>query len=98
MFYLYVLKSETDKKYYYGSTTNLKRRYKEHVDGKVSATKYRRPLHLVYYEAYENIEFAISREKQVKMSGSVRAALHKRFYSVSVEDGPARPSAGQPGQ
>lgn len=79
MYYFYVLKSELDKKFYYGSTNDLKRRYSEHKNGKVAATKYRLPLDLVYYEAYLTLKKARLREKQVKESGSVRLALCRRI-------------------
>lgn len=52
MYYFYVLQSDADNGYYYGSTVNLKRRIAEHTDGRVDSTSYRRPLKLVYYEAY----------------------------------------------
>lgn len=64
--------------YYYGSTKNLKIRFAEHVKGNVSSTRYRRPLVLIYYEAYQEHSQAIFREKQVKASGAIRASLHKR--------------------
>jgi putative endonuclease len=54
MFYVYVLKSIKDKKLYIGKTNDLKRRIKEHNNAKVSATKERLPMELVYYEAYKN--------------------------------------------
>lgn len=79
MNYFYILKSEIDFGYYYGSTTNLKKRVAEHNAGLVRSTKFRAPLALVYYEAYQDIINARLREKQVKLSGSVRAALHKRI-------------------
>ena len=68
-----------DNKYYYGSTTDLQRRFKEHKSGEVTATKFRRPLKLVYYEAYEYIEQVRIREKQVKSSGSIRKSLLNRI-------------------
>jgi len=78
MFYVYVLKSQKDKKHYIGFSINLKSRYKEHCDGKVSATFYRRPLILVYYEAYNNRKIAQKRERQLK-SGKAHIALIKRL-------------------
>ncbi len=79
MNYFYILQSKTDNKYYYGSTNDLRRRYKQHVDGKVKATSYRLPLNLVYYEAYASISQARKREQQVKASGSVRQSILKRI-------------------
>jgi len=41
---VYILQSEKNKRYYIGSTDNIKRRLKEHNIGKVMATKNLRPL------------------------------------------------------
>ncbi|MFH1543063.1 MAG: GIY-YIG nuclease family protein [Patescibacteria group bacterium] len=46
IYYVYVLKSKKDSKLYYGFTRNLNKRLVEHNSGKVTSTKYRRPLHL----------------------------------------------------
>jgi putative endonuclease len=53
-YYVYVLKSEKDGKLYVGKTTDLVRRVKKHENGEVKATKGRRPLTLVFYEAFKN--------------------------------------------
>ncbi len=53
MFYVYVLKSSKDEELYIGSTNDLKRRIKEHQSGKSFSTNLRRPLELIYYEAYK---------------------------------------------
>jgi putative endonuclease len=66
MYYTYVLKSLKDLLLYIGSTDNLKRRFKEHSNGEVQSTKYRRPLKLIFYEAFSNREDAICREKYFK--------------------------------
>ncbi len=79
MYYFYVLLSKKDDKYYYGSTDNLKRRFHEHQIGKVNSTKYRLPLELIYYEAYNHLELARKRERLVKRSGTARQSLHKRI-------------------
>jgi putative endonuclease len=52
MYYVYVLKSIKDGKLYTRKTSNLKRRIREHNSGKVISTKARRPLELVFYEAF----------------------------------------------
>jgi putative endonuclease len=66
MFYVYILFSEKDKQLYTGFTPNLKSRFKAHTDGFVKATKYRRPLKLIYYEAYVKELDARRREKYLK--------------------------------
>ncbi len=78
MCYVYVLKSEKDGNLYIGSTVNLKLRFQEHINGKVKSTSYRRPLELIYYEAYKNENIARKRERQLK-SGKAHVALRKRL-------------------
>ena len=76
MWYAYVLQSKQDKKLYTGCTNDLRTRFKLHNDGKVPATKFRRPLILIYYEAYMNKNDAFEREKWLK-SGWGRNYLKK---------------------
>ncbi len=52
MHYVYILYSTKDGKLYIGSTPDLKARIAKHENGFVLATKYRRPLTLIYYESY----------------------------------------------
>ena len=80
MYYVYVLKSMKDSKLYLGRTDDLRRRKHEHDNGKVSATKYRRPLKLVFYEAYVSKEDAVRREryfKTTKGKSSLKMMLRK---------------------
>lgn len=53
MYYIYILFSEKDKQLYTGFTPDLKSRVKAHINGFVKTIKHRRPLKLIYYEAYE---------------------------------------------
>jgi len=78
MFYVYVLKSGKDNKLYVGSTSNLSRRIKEHNEGKVKSTSYRRPIELIYYEAYREEDIARKREHLLK-SGKAHVELKKRL-------------------
>ena len=66
MYYTYVLKSEKDTKFYVGFTKNLKLRFEQHQGGFVDATKNRRPLKLIYYEACIDPNDAVKREKYLK--------------------------------
>ena len=65
-YYTYVLLSEKDKKHYTGYTKNLKLRFEKHTKGLVPATKDRRPLKLIYFEACLNQKDALKREKYLK--------------------------------
>ena len=72
MHYTYILHSLKDKKLYIGSTSNLKKRFKEHVEGKVFATKGRLPLKLIFYEAFLDTKDAVRREKYFKTNSGKR--------------------------
>lgn len=84
MFYAYVLKSKKDFQFYTGSTNDLRRRFKEHNDGEVLSTKTRRPLDLIYYEAYKSEKDARKRESSLKLRSRAYAQLKKRIVN-SVE-------------
>ncbi len=66
MFYAYILKSEKDGKYYYGSCENLDLRIKKHNAGQVRATKYRTPVLLHYKEEFSTRSEAFKREQFFK--------------------------------
>jgi len=90
MFCVYVLQSLKDKKLYIGYTADLKSRLIEHKKGDVATTKNRRPLVLIYYEAYRSKKDAKIREKFLK-TGQGREFIKKNIiYSrVSAQGGPA---------
>lgn len=75
MFYVYILQSEKDKNIYTGFTSDLKNRFQEHINGKVVSTKNRRPLKLVYYEAYLSEKDARKRETYLKDGGKAKNSL-----------------------
>jgi len=81
MFYTYVLYSDKDEKLYIGSTPDLKNRFKKHSTGLVKSTKNRRPLTLIYYEAYLLKSDSIRREKFLK-SGGGRKELAKQLEDI----------------
>ena len=65
--YVYILKC-SDGSYYTGITSNLPKRILEHTTGKHldSYTYNRRPIELVYYAEFTDINLAIQSEKQIK--------------------------------
>jgi putative endonuclease len=65
-FYVYILESIKDGKFYTGFTSDLEKRLDDHNSGKVLSTKSRIPFVIVYYEACLVIEDAIHREKYLK--------------------------------
>lgn len=79
MFYVYILKSKKDNNLYTGSTNDLKRRFIEHNKGRVESTCFRRPLELVYYEAYASEVDARNREKSLKLRANALSQLKRRI-------------------
>lgn len=79
MFYVYVLKSKKDKRFYIGFTSNLKKRIHEHNTGLVFSTKLRIPFEVVYYEAYKSKNDAKKREYNLKLRSRAFAQLKNRI-------------------
>jgi len=71
-YYVYVLKSEKDGRFYTGYTADLKERLLQHNSGKVNSTKNRIPLKLMYFEGCLNQQDATHREKYLKTSWGKR--------------------------
>ncbi|HEX7016265.1 MAG TPA: GIY-YIG nuclease family protein [Cyclobacteriaceae bacterium] len=64
--YVYILLC-CDMSYYVGSTTDLEKRFVEHLLGEGSNyTRKRLPVKLVYFEIFDRIDEAFNREKQIK--------------------------------
>ncbi|MCK4526863.1 GIY-YIG nuclease family protein [candidate division WOR-3 bacterium] len=83
MYYTYVIRSRKDGRLYTGSTCDLRKRLKDHNDGKVRSTKGRRPFDLIYYEACINEQDARAREKYLKTGMGKRYIRNRmrRFLS-----------------
>ena len=79
MFYFYVLQSVGDRDLYFGFSSDLRQRAKEHNKGRVPATEKRRPLRLVYYEAYLSEKDARNRERQIKLRAQAFTSLKRRI-------------------
>ena len=66
MYYVYILKSDKDKRRYTGFTEDIERRLNNHNNGLVKSTRNRLPLKLIYKEEYSNKADALKREKFFK--------------------------------
>ncbi|MFH0814930.1 MAG: GIY-YIG nuclease family protein [Candidatus Falkowbacteria bacterium] len=66
-YYVYILRC-SDGSYYTGVTNNINHRINQHNDGQKTFcyTYSRRPVVLVYYEEFVDVDKAIAREKQLK--------------------------------
>lgn len=67
IYYVYIVKC-SDNSYYIGFTNDLERRINEHNDGlnSESYTYTRKPVELVFYHEFNDVNQAIRFEKQVK--------------------------------
>lgn len=79
-YYVYVLRSQKDRKLYTGFTDNLVVRFKRHSSGLVKSTQDRLPLELIYYEACINKLDAMHREKYLKTHHG-KQFIYKRLKS-----------------
>ena len=66
MYFVYVLLSLQDHKFYIGFSKDIKKRLKDHNSGRNTSTKARRPFELIYYEAHYAKEDALRRERYFK--------------------------------
>ena len=66
-YYVYIMTNKSNKVLYTGVTNDLRNRIFEHKEKLVEGfTKRYNIIKLVYYEACDNIQSAIAREKQIK--------------------------------
>ncbi|MBU3942720.1 GIY-YIG nuclease family protein [Patescibacteria group bacterium] len=88
MYYIYVIKSQKDDKFYIGQTNNVERRLIRHNKGMVKSTKNRRPFCLVFQEEFGTRKEAINREtylKSLKGGNEFKKILNKYLYSGMVQ-------------
>ena len=81
MYYVYVLYSLKDYKFYIGKCKDLYQRIEKHNNGWVRSTRYRRPLQLVHSEVFAEAKDAYLREKELKYpsAGKFKEELRKRL-------------------
>ena len=78
-YYVYVLRSKLDGKFYTVFTYDLEKRLQDHNSGKVNSTKTRVPFEIVYYEVSYCIDDATHREKYLK------STYGKRFIKNRIK-------------
>ena len=85
MWYVYVLQSKKDGMWYTGYTDDLRNRIERHNTGLIYATRKRRPLKAIYYEACLNEQDAKMREQYLK-SGPGKKYIRNRlkFYFANL--------------
>jgi putative endonuclease len=66
MFYVYILKSEINNAYYFGSSEDIDKRIVTHNKGLVRSTKRYVPWEVVHAEKFDSLREARARELQIK--------------------------------
>lgn len=72
MYYVYLLESKRTRRFYVGSTRDLKRRLERHNLGQSASTRPYRPWKLIYFEACTDEHDARRRERYLKTSEGMR--------------------------
>ncbi len=83
MYSIYILLSKRDGRLYVGCTSDVDERIIRHNNGHVKATKFRRPLELIYKEEFVDKSEAFSRERFFKSlwSGKIKKKILKDYMA-----------------
>ena len=85
MYFVYLLESSINNKWYIGYTpAKVLNRLVQHNKGKVQSTKAFKPWKIIYYEAYINRSDALGRERFLK-SGAGRRFLKKQLKNYFLK-------------
>ena len=87
MFYVYVLKSLVNNRYYFGYANDINLRLRKHNNGDVQSTRKFRPWKLLGFEVYGKLNEARWREHELKNHGSKRKTFIKSFERGSTPEG-----------
>ena len=72
MFYVYILYSKNDDRFYVGMTANIQQRIRDHNSGRNKSTKPYRPWIVVHTDVFQNRTDARRREKYLKTAAGRR--------------------------
>ena len=76
LYFVYIMTNYKNTVLYTGVTNNLKKRVYEHKNKLIEGfTKRYNIVKLIYYEVYEDIRYAIEREKQIKKGSRKRKEI-----------------------
>ena len=83
MYFVYIIQSNANQKWYVGTSEDPERRLLEHNAGKTKSTKGYIPYQLIYKEAYATKREARKREILIKKSGRIRKELKQQLTASS---------------
>lgn len=88
MAFVYIIKSLTSGKYYIGSTSDINRRFKQHINGHTHTTKRFGELELVFSQKYTDLKDAriIERKlKKLKRKDYIEKIIKDGFIRIASE-------------
>ncbi|MCX6757823.1 MAG: GIY-YIG nuclease family protein [Candidatus Nomurabacteria bacterium] len=85
MFYIYILNSIKNGRYYVGSCEDINIRLTRHNKGLVKSTKFYIPWKIVYTEEYKTLSEARKREYQIK-SWKKRSEIEKLIKHLNFKE------------
>ncbi|MBN4049683.1 GIY-YIG nuclease family protein [Bacteroidales bacterium AH-315-N07] len=85
MYYVYILQSKKNGKFYIGSTPDIMKRLAKHNEGKVKSTAHYIPYELIYFEGYKDKMDALQREKKLKHHGQGFRRLKERLQNSVLQ-------------
>ena len=86
MYFVYLLKSQKDGKFYIGHTQNLEERLAYHNTGRSKYTRSRGPWTLMAFKTFESRGQAMSEERRIKKLKN-RTAILKAFNPIVQRPG-----------
>ncbi|MFH0890463.1 MAG: GIY-YIG nuclease family protein [Candidatus Liptonbacteria bacterium] len=84
MYFVYILQSLKNGRYYVGSTDNVEQRVSYHNAGRVKSTKPHRPLKLVYSESFATNREAREREGFLKKTAKARKEIFAKIENAAI--------------
>ena len=70
IFYVYILRSLKNGKFYTGCTKDLEKRIERHNAGETKGNRPNKPFEIVYSEEFHDLKTARTREKHIKSQKS----------------------------
>ena len=87
MAFIYLLVAKPEYKIsYIGWTNNLKKRLKEHNEGKGAKFTRGRKWKLIYYEIVKDKSSALKREYKLKKNRKLRNLIKKKFLKKKINE------------
>lgn len=84
MWFVYIIKSISNKWYYVGSTNDIVRRIFEHNQGKVTSTKSKKPFMLVYKKEFVQETDARNYERLLKDKRIEKEKIIKQLENCRI--------------